>query len=257
MTWLVVAAILVARLVGSLLGARRLIAAAADAEPELIERCRELAAHIGVRFPRMKRSPFVPGACVFGWRRPAILLPECDAEVGDDVLIHELAHIARRDGFWKSLSETAAALLWFQPLLWRLKSRMQFCAEEVCDDFVVQFGTDRCAYADRLTRIAEQLAARANQRRIQQVGIGIVSFRSSLGRRVCRILDSRRRLTIRPGRKTVAGLVCGAAATVFVVSLFDIDRRPARTGRATISARAWRKRNRSRLQRIRGPLRHP
>ena len=246
MTWLVVTAILVARLVGSLLGASRLIAAAADAERELMERCRELAAHIGVRFPRVKRSPFVPGPCVFGWRRPAILLPECDAEVDDDVLIHELAHIARRDCFWKSLSETAAALLWFQPLLWRLKSRMQFCAEEVCDDFVVQFGTDRCAYADRLTRIAEELAARTKELRIEHVGIGIIAFRSSLGRRVCRILDSRRRLAIRAGRKTIVGLVCGAAALVFAVSLFDVDRQPARAGRLRNRPKTRRKRNRQR-----------
>ncbi len=153
-------------------------------------------------------------------------MPESEAHIDDDVLIHELAHVARRDGFWKTLSEGTAALLWFQPLLWRLKLRMQFCAEEVCDDFVVQFGTDRCAYADRLTRIAEEFAARSREFRIEQVGIGIVSFRSSLGRRVCRILDSRRRLPICAGQKTIAALVCGAAAMVFAMSLFEIDRQP-------------------------------
>jgi beta-lactamase regulating signal transducer with metallopeptidase domain len=227
-TWFCVAAVLIGRLAGSHFGAWRLISAAIEVEPELIERCRMLADQIGVRLPHLKCSPFVAGPCVFGWRRPTILLPESEAHIDDDVLIHELAHVARRDGFWKTLSEGIVALLWFQPLLWRLKSRMQFCAEEVCDDFVVQFGTDRCAYADRLTRIAEEFAARSREFRIEQVGIGIVSFRSSLGRRVCRILDSRRRLTVRAGRKMVAGLICGAAAVIFAVSLFEFDRQPAR-----------------------------
>jgi beta-lactamase regulating signal transducer with metallopeptidase domain len=225
-TWLCVAAVLVARLAGSLIGAKKLISAAVDAEPELIERCRELADQIGARCPRIKRSPFVAGPCVFGGRRPTILLPDSEAQVDDDVLIHELAHITRRDCSWKTVSEVAVALLWFQPVLWNLKSRMQFCAEEVCDDFVVQFGTDRCAYADRLTRIAEELAARPQK--LEPVGIGIVSFRSSLGRRVSRILDSRRRLTVRAGRKMVAGLVCAATAVVFAVSLFEIDQQPTR-----------------------------
>jgi beta-lactamase regulating signal transducer with metallopeptidase domain len=230
--WLGIAAVLVIRLVVSLIGAGRLIAAAAEAEPELIARCGKLADQIGVRSPRLKRSPFVPGPCVFGWRRPVILLRESDAEVDDDVLIHELAHIARRDCFWKTLSEVAVALLCFQPLLWNLKSRMQICAEDVCDDFVVQFGTDRYAYADRLTRIAEELAARARELRVEQVGIGIVSFRSSLGRRVSRILDSRRELQTRTSRRTIAGLLCGAVAVVLAASLIDVGRPASRAAGA-------------------------
>ena len=112
-------------------------------------------------------------------------------------------------------------VLWLQPLLWRLKSRMQECAEEVCDDYVVQFGTDRCDYADRLARIAERFVPAATQ-----VGIGIVSYRSSLGRRVSRILDSSRRLQTQAGRKAIAALASGAIAVVLAVSLIDFDRSP-------------------------------
>jgi beta-lactamase regulating signal transducer with metallopeptidase domain len=225
--WLLIAAILLGRLSGSILGAMRLIRTAVDADPQLAAHCRLLAGELGVRPPALKRSPFVSSACVFGWRRPVIVLPEADAGIGDDVLIHELAHIARRDCLWKLLSECAVGLLWLQPLLWRLKSRMQECAEEVCDDYVVQFGTDRCDYADRLARIAERLLPVATQ-----VGIGIVSYRSSLGRRVSRILDSTRRLQTHAGRKAIAALACGAIALVLGVSLFDFDRPPNRASGA-------------------------
>ena len=74
--------------------------------------CRSWSAargELGVRPPDLKRSPLVSSACVFGWRRPVIVLPESDAGIGDDVLIHELAHVARRDCLWKLLAECAVA----------------------------------------------------------------------------------------------------------------------------------------------------
>ncbi|HEV3298230.1 MAG TPA: M56 family metallopeptidase [Planctomycetaceae bacterium] len=225
--WLLIAAIRLGRLNGAILGAMRLIRTAVDADPQLAAHCRLLARDLGVRPPALKRSPFVSSACVFGWRRPVIVLPESDAGIGDDVLIHELAHVVRRDCLWNLLAECAVAILWLQPLLWRLKSRMQECAEEVCDDYVVQFGTDRCDYADRLARIAERFVPVATQ-----VGIGIVSYRSSLGRRVSRILDSSRRLQTRAGRKTIAGLLSGAVAVVLAASLIDVGPQPDRAAGA-------------------------
>jgi beta-lactamase regulating signal transducer with metallopeptidase domain len=218
-TWLCVAAVLVARLAGSLVGARRLIAAAIEAEPELIELCRDLAAQIGVRLPLIKRSPFVAGPCVFGWLRPAMLLPEEEVIEDDDVLIHELAHIARHDCLWKLLAESVCVLYWFQPLFWVLKSRLQASAEEVSDDFVVQSGADCLLYADRLARIAERFVPSA-----RPIGIGMISYRSSLGRRVGRILDATRELQTRTGRRTITGLLCGAATVVLAASLVEIGR---------------------------------
>jgi beta-lactamase regulating signal transducer with metallopeptidase domain len=225
--WILLSAILVWRFGWSMIGAMRLIRAGTDAEPELADRCRRLARALRVQPPGLARSPFVTGACVFGWRRPMILLSETEAGTNDDVLIHELAHIARNDCLWKLLAEFAAALFWFQPLLWRLKSRIQECAEEVCDDYVIQFGAERCDYADRLTRLAERFVPRTTP-----VGIGVVSFRSSLGHRVTRILDSKRELQTRTGRKTIAGLLCGAVAVVLAVSLIDVGRPPNRAAGA-------------------------
>ena len=107
--------------------------------------------------PKLLRTPFVTSPCVSGLRRGAILLPE---ELPDlplaAVLVHELAHLRRGDCRWNFIRQASVALLFWQPLAWRLSRRMEEVAEEVCDDHVVHWGTDRSAYADGLVRLAEQ-----------------------------------------------------------------------------------------------------
>ena len=148
-----------------------------------------------------------------------MLLAESDTDVADDVLIHELAHLVRNDCFWKFMARLAAAIFWFQPLLWWLNARMQQSAEEACDDYVVQFGLDRGIYAGRLAQIAERYVPNA-----LPAAVGIVTFRSALGRRVSRILDSSRQIETKVGRKTRVGMLAGAAAVVTIAGLIDIGR---------------------------------
>ena len=80
---------------------------------------------LNVGSPTVWRSPFLFSPCLDGLRRPAILLPE---DVGNNLretFIHELAHLARRDGLWNLLRRWAIAGCWFQPLLWVLSRRLE------------------------------------------------------------------------------------------------------------------------------------
>ena len=61
----------------------------------------------------------------WGWLRPVVLLPADSATWSDDrrrsVLLHELAHVRRRDWLADSIARAACALYWFNPLAhgWR------------------------------------------------------------------------------------------------------------------------------------------
>jgi beta-lactamase regulating signal transducer with metallopeptidase domain len=72
----------------------------------------------------------------WGWRRPVILI---DAEAyeragdADAILAHEMAHVVRRDWPALMLSRVAAALFWFNPLVWLLGRSFVRHAEEAAD----------------------------------------------------------------------------------------------------------------------------
>ena len=93
-----------------------------------------------------------------GLFRPAILLPEEESAAASsrEILVHELAHLARHDLLWKLLGRVGTAMFFFQPLLWLLLRRMVVAAEEVCDDHVLEFGCDRGGYARQLVEVAQR-----------------------------------------------------------------------------------------------------
>jgi beta-lactamase regulating signal transducer with metallopeptidase domain/protocatechuate 3,4-dioxygenase beta subunit len=208
--WLLGAAILAVRLLVGYRRMARLRGTAIPAEPEAEALCHELARRMRLKLPEVLRSPFLSSPCLAGLQRPAILLPEDVEQNLRDTFVHELAHLGRRDGLWNLLRQLATSALWVQPLLWALSRRIEETAEEVCDDFVVALGADRGRYAGHLLELAERrlppLAAS---------GVGMISLRSLLARRIERILDSTRSLSTRAGRRTItATLLAGLAGTI-------------------------------------------
>ncbi len=210
--WLLGAAGLGMRL---LIGHRRMArlrSSAIDAEPDVLVLCRDLARRMRLDPPSVLRSPFLCSPCLDGLRRPAILLPEDAEENLRETFIHELAHLERHDGLWNLLRHIATAVFWVQPLLWLLSKRLEATAEEVCDDYVVEFGADRCRYASHLLELAERRMVP-----LAPSGVGMISLRSLLARRIARILDSTRTLSTQAGRRAIAAtLLAGLAGTLLV-----------------------------------------
>src|SRR5262245_25988675 len=84
----------------------------------------------------------VPVAC--GITRPAIVLPTgaefWDADRRRVVLLHELAHVKRRDCLVQSAAHVAWAIHWFNPLASLAVTRLRAEQESSCDDLVLSVG---------------------------------------------------------------------------------------------------------------------
>jgi HEAT repeat protein len=93
-----------------------------------------------------------------GIRDPMVLLPADAAEWADDrlqvVLLHELAHIARRDLFLHVLGRVVRALYWPNPLVHVALRRAALETERACDDAVLRAGTRGADYAGHLAAVA-------------------------------------------------------------------------------------------------------
>ena len=99
----------------------------------------------------------------WGIMRPVILIPSAADAWSEStrrlVLLHELAHVARRDVGWHLLARLAAALYWFHPLAWLALARLRAEAEGAADDLVVAGGVAPSTYAAELLSLARRFRA--------------------------------------------------------------------------------------------------
>jgi beta-lactamase regulating signal transducer with metallopeptidase domain/protocatechuate 3,4-dioxygenase beta subunit len=94
----------------------------------------------------------------FGIWRPCVALPADAADWSAGrrriVLLHELAHIARRDVPLQMVARLACAVYWFHPLAWWALRQMRVEREHACDDHVLRAGQMASDYAAELLEIA-------------------------------------------------------------------------------------------------------
>ena len=163
--WALGAFVLLARLVYGVARARRIAAQATDVEDDSWLMAFDAAAaalEIDRRVAlRQTAATSVPVAC--GIWRPSILLP-ADALTWSEerravVLLHELAHVRRRDCLVQAVAQLTVALHWMNPLAHLALARLRAEQERACDDLVLEAGTDAPVYADHLFEIARSFRA--------------------------------------------------------------------------------------------------
>jgi TonB family protein len=123
-------------------------------------RARHRSVHFQVADSAEIRIADVSTPLTCGVLRPLILLPQA-ARAWDEsrlraVLLHESAHVRRRDCLAKYAAQGARALLWWNPLAWILATRLNHEQELACDDAVLSAGISADAYATVLLDVARE-----------------------------------------------------------------------------------------------------
>jgi hypothetical protein len=100
----------------------------------------------------------------WGTLAPKVLLPAeagaWSAERRRLVLLHELAHVARRDSFSRSAASLACALYWFHPGVWLAARQLRLEQEYAADDRVLNAGAAAQSYARSLLDLARRVGER-------------------------------------------------------------------------------------------------
>ena len=153
---------------------------------------------------------------VVGVFRPALLVPADAAdwpiEMRRAVVLHELAHVARRDAAAQLVCQVACAIYWCIPLAWYGARRAAALRERASDDHVLGAGVRASTYAESLIGLAR--LARGGD---FQAAALAMARPSRMRERVVAILDPSVRRGA-PARNAVAALLIASAASVVALA---------------------------------------
>jgi beta-lactamase regulating signal transducer with metallopeptidase domain len=177
-----------------------------------------------VRELRLKRLPDLAlverrlSPMTFGMSSPVLLLPAAALEWSEErlraVLLHELAHVKRRDDLAHALARFGCALHWFDPLAWIALRRLRRERELACDDVVLRSGHRPADYAATLVELARSLRPGGA---LRLAGVATMAEPATLEERVAAALDGDRSRSS-PRRAIVAGAACLALVALLVLA---------------------------------------
>jgi beta-lactamase regulating signal transducer with metallopeptidase domain len=188
-----------------------------DAEPapaEVQDEARRLAERLGL--PRCPGVWFVPGRvpplvwAVGGPARlilPAELWTALEDEQRTTILVHELAHLRRRDHWVRRLELVVSGLYWWLPTAWWARRALREAEEQCCDAWVVwAMPKASTTYANALLEALDFLAGAYPPAPAVASGIGHLSC---LKRRLRMIVRAQTPRGLSwAGRLAVLGLAC-------------------------------------------------
>jgi beta-lactamase regulating signal transducer with metallopeptidase domain len=191
--WLVGMLVLLALVVRRICFIRRLIAQSRPANERSLEMLDECRCQIGIRQSvelRLSSNTLSPAVC--GLFKPIILMPstllkKLSREKLKAILIHELAHIKRADG-WVNLLQIMLQIVYFyNPFVWIANVMVRRVREQAVDEMVlVTLRPETKSYSNMLIDIAEMAFWKPN---FSLHVIGVVESKKALERRIKHMLS--------------------------------------------------------------------
>jgi beta-lactamase regulating signal transducer with metallopeptidase domain len=220
--WVLGSTVAVAYLFVGLLLAWRLRRSAVPATAWWTHETRSLARALRIHGPiSFAESARTPGPAVCGLWHPTIVLPMSAKEWPRErlrvVLLHELAHVKRRDYLTQALVQGVCALYWFNPLVWLAARRLRAERERACDDVVLAAGMRGSDYARHLVEIARVMHGSAQRLLRPQLS---VARRSQLEERLRAILNPQ--LQRSSARRTRVAVLAGVQLSSLSLTALEL-----------------------------------
>jgi bla regulator protein BlaR1 len=129
--------------------------------PQWHEKMQQMADNLGIRKKVMLlESGLIKMPAIVGFFKPTILLPlgiitNLTPDQVETVLLHELAHIRRKDYLVNLLQHVSESIFFFNPGLRWVSSLMRQEREACCDDIVLLYAPNKKPYIEALVNFQE------------------------------------------------------------------------------------------------------
>ena len=199
---------------------RRLLRLAAPAPPALAKRTAELAERLALRrTPPVLLLPARVPPMLWPGRRgplllmPADLLPELSDEQRDTLLVHELAHVRRRDHWVRMLELAVTVVFWWYPVTWWVRRALRRAEERCCDEWVLRvMPASAKAYAEGLLKSLDFVAGEPDPLPVGASGAGPVRDLEARLKEILMMTRPTPRLTVPARLALAAAAAVGLAA---------------------------------------------
>ena len=159
--WACGVAALSVRAAGGWLAARRLASRHTAPVVGAVRRAaRRIALRLGLRpgTVRVLASTAIDIPAAWGWLSPVVLVPaaaltQLSPLQIELLLVHELAHIRRRDYLVNLLQSGVETVLFYHPAVWWVSRQIRIEREHCCDDLAVEASGDPVGYARTLAAL--------------------------------------------------------------------------------------------------------
>lgn len=129
------------------------------------------------RLPKVILTKTIASPAVLGVFRPVLLIPreslqEISRENWEHILLHELAHLKRRDLWMNDLFTLMQVVYWFNPLLWLVQKQLRHLRELCCDATVARILREKTVdYRQTIVDMAHRLLTKPSEPVIGILGL--------------------------------------------------------------------------------------